>query len=87
MCAYCTGTILKGYIEGSAQKYSKVVYVGDGKNDLCPMLQLGEGDVGIVRKGYGLEKALATGSYDMKATIHVIDFLQELGDVIKSKCP
>ena len=62
------------------------MYVGDGQNDLCPLLGLGKGDIGIVRKGYGLEKALSKGSYDMKATIHVIDFLQELGDVIKSKC-
>lgn len=82
----CVGTILKGYLEGSDQKYSRVVYVGDGKNDLCPLLQLGKGDVGVVRKGYGLEKALARGSCDVKPTLHVVDFIHELGDVIESKC-
>ena len=53
------GTILREYLERSAEKYSRVVYVGDGQNDLCPLLQLGKGDVGVVRKGYSLDKALA----------------------------
>ena len=76
------GTILKGYLESSAEQYSRVVYVGDGHNDLCPLLQLTSGDVGVVRKGYSLEKALARGSHDMKATIHIVDFVHELGNVI-----
>ena len=80
------GTILRGYLEISSEEYSKVVYVGDGRNDLCPLLQLNSGDVGIVRKGYSLEKALARGSHDVKATIRIVDFLHELGNVITTQC-
>lgn len=80
------GTILRGYLENSAEQYSRIVYVGDGKNDLCPLLRLDSDDVGVVRKGYGLEKALARGSHDMKATIHIVDFLHELGNVIVRLC-
>lgn len=80
------GTILKDYLQSCTEKCSRVVYVGDGLNDLCPMLQLNKGDVGVVRRGYGLEKALASGTYNMKGTIHVIDFLQDLGDFITMHC-
>ena len=62
--------------------YTRVVYVGDGHNDLCPLLQLSESDVGVVRRGYGLDKALAKGSHEVKATVHIIDFVTELGSVI-----
>ena len=80
------GTILREYLERSAEKYSRVVYVGDGQNDLCPLLQLGKGDVGVVRKGYSLDKALAQGSHDVSATVHVVDFLHGLGDLITTHC-
>ena len=81
------GTILQDYLKQSDHhKYTKVVYTGDGHNDLCPVVQLGMGDVGVVRKGYGLEKALLKEPHDVKATLHVIDFLQELGSVITSQC-
>ena len=63
-----------------------MVYVGDGLGDLCPLLQLGRGDVGVVRKGYGLERALAQTSHDIAATVHVVDFLQHLGDFITQHC-
>ena len=61
-----------------------MVYVGDGLGDLCPLLQLGRGDLGVVRKGYGLERALA--SHDVAATVHVVDFLHDLGDFITQHC-
>lgn len=80
------GTILKCYFADSAEKYSRVVYIGDGQNDLCPMLQLKKGDVGVVRRGHGLEKALASGSHDMKATIHIVDFIHDLGNFVTAQC-
>lgn len=81
-----SGTILKEYLKNSGHFYTQVVYTGDGRNDLCPLLQLGPNDVGVVRKGYSLEKALAKGSYDIKASVQIVDFLQELGSVIMSRC-
>ena len=80
------GTILRQYLKNSPQQYTRIVYTGDGQNDLCPLLQLAEGDVGVARRGYGLDKALSQWSFDVKATVHVIDFLTELGNVIQSYC-
>ena len=62
------------------------MYTGDGQNDLCALLQMSNNDVGVVRKGYRLEKALAKGSHAVKASVHIIDFLQELGSAIMSHC-
>ena len=73
-------------MENSPQKYTRVVYVGDGLNDLCPLLQLNSTDVGVVRRGFSLDKALTKGSHDMKAMIRIGDFLQELGAMISSLC-
>ncbi|XP_035689759.1 pyridoxal phosphate phosphatase PHOSPHO2-like [Branchiostoma floridae] len=61
-CTICTADICKGallseYVKEQAQKgvtYTKVVYVGDGVNDLCPCKGLGPSDVVMPRKGYKL---------------------------------
>ena len=80
------GEILREYLKKSPHHYTTLVYTGDGRNDLCPLLQLGEGDVGVARKGFGLDKALSKETYFVKARVHVIDFLRELSSVIKSYC-
>lgn len=36
----------------------RVVYVGDGSNDLCPAQAMGPGDLLCVRSGYALDKLL-----------------------------
>ncbi|GLC41808.1 hypothetical protein PLESTM_001241800 [Pleodorina starrii] len=38
--------------------YRQVVYVGDGRNDLCPCLALRPGDVAMPRVGFALHKLL-----------------------------
>ncbi|KAG2447992.1 hypothetical protein HYH02_007020 [Chlamydomonas schloesseri] len=42
--------------------YRQVVYVGDGRNDLCPCLALGQGDVAMPRVGFALQKLLAAAA-------------------------
>ncbi|XP_051871921.1 pyridoxal phosphate phosphatase PHOSPHO2 [Pristis pectinata] len=39
-------------------QYKKIIYTGDGGNDLCPIESLEENDVAMVRKGYKLEKLI-----------------------------
>ncbi len=59
----CKGQILDTHIkvaqEQRSVKFSHVVYVGDGRNDLCPSLRLKSGDVICPRKGFSLVKDLA----------------------------
>ena len=38
--------------------YTRVVYVGDGANDFCPVEQLREQDVAFVRRHRGLAKRI-----------------------------
>ena len=57
----CKGHILQDYIQRRSQEgvaYSRVVYVGDGSNDLCPGLTLRAQDYLLPRKGFSLWKKL-----------------------------
>lgn len=57
----CKGHILQDYIQSCGKEgvsYSRVVYVGDGSNDLCPGLTLRPQDYLMPRKGFSLWKKL-----------------------------
>ncbi|XP_050302648.1 pyridoxal phosphate phosphatase PHOSPHO2-like [Anthonomus grandis grandis] len=51
----CKGMILDDFIEQQNQRgifYKKVVYIGDGHNDFCPILRLNEKGVACCREKY-----------------------------------
>lgn len=53
----CKGQILIDYIQNKHEEgknYEKIVYIGDGRNDLCPILRLSEADLACARKDYPL---------------------------------
>lgn len=57
----CKGQILEDYIKKRNDEgvhFDRIAYVGDGKNDLCPILRLSERDVAFPRKDYTLMKML-----------------------------
>jgi hypothetical protein len=49
------------------QGYRRVVFAGDGANDVCPALALGAGDVVLAREGYALAKYLAAAQQEGSA--------------------
>jgi len=49
-------TFLHAEFGGSPQQWPALAYVGDGRGDLCALLQLPEGSSAIVRGGYPLDK-------------------------------
>merc|ERR1739848_397710 len=51
------------------KNYKTTTYVGDGKNDLCPVLDLKREDRVFARKDYSLLPLLTNGEYDVNATI------------------
>ncbi|WWC64507.1 uncharacterized protein I303_107117 [Kwoniella dejecticola CBS 10117] len=53
----CKGDELDAYLasHGGKDSYEKIVYVGDGGNDFCPLLRMRKGDLGLVRKGLELD--------------------------------
>ena len=64
-CGRCPENLCKGfYLDGflSSNAYKKVVYVGDGGNDVCPSLRLSSRDTVLARDGYALPRRLARAS-------------------------
>ncbi|ORX40538.1 phosphatase phospho-type [Kockovaella imperatae] len=53
----CKGEELEAYISerGGRSSYEKIVYIGDGGNDFCPLLRMKEGDWALVRKNMELD--------------------------------
>ncbi|KAK2585635.1 hypothetical protein KPH14_010259 [Odynerus spinipes] len=57
----CKGQILEKYIKERLEEginFKRIAYVGDGKNDLCPILRLSENDLAFARIDYPLIKEL-----------------------------
>lgn len=56
----CKGEELEAYLErhGGRSSYDRLIYLGDGSNDFCPVLRLGKNDIALVRKGMGLERRI-----------------------------
>ena len=55
---FCKTTILKMYLDNSTNKYERLIYFGDGLNDLCSALSLGSNDIVCPRKGFKLESVI-----------------------------
>ncbi|KAF8303346.1 hypothetical protein DL93DRAFT_2173054 [Clavulina sp. PMI_390] len=54
----CKGEELEAFITRSPKKFDRLVYVGDGSNDFCPILRMGRlvsSDIAYVRRYRGLE--------------------------------
>ncbi len=59
----CKGRVLEDYLRERSRQgvdFSFVGYAGDGRNDLCPMLRLGEADLAFPKAGdrYSINAAL-----------------------------
>lgn len=58
----CKRKVLQEFLDQQVNRnvqYTKVIYVGDGGNDLCPVTILKQGDVTMPRHGYTLHKKIA----------------------------
>lgn len=53
----CKGDELDAWLaaNGGRDSWGKVIYVGDGGNDFCPLLRMKEGDWALVRKDMELD--------------------------------
>ena len=55
----CKGDELDAFKQRHAgRKYERIVYVGDGGNDFCPVKRLGPNDVAFVRRNRGLARRI-----------------------------
>ncbi|XP_014604555.1 PREDICTED: probable phosphatase phospho2 [Polistes canadensis] len=73
MINLCKGHILENYIKERLEEkihFKRIAYVGDGKNDLCPVLRLSENDLAFPRIDYPLLKKLK--KYQTKDIIQTV---------------
>ena len=63
--------------------YDKIVYVGDGHNDICPSLSLSSNDVVIAKKGLYLANHVNDNGL-LKASLHIVDFNEALVETVQS---
>ena len=62
----CKGDILKSYIKNTESAGKTIMYVGDGRNDYCPTLQMKTSDYVFAREGYSLLKLLKQNAQTQK---------------------
>lgn len=95
----CKGQIMEDFIseqENAGIVYDRVVYVGDGLNDICPMLRLKTNDLACARAGYQCVKTLEhialnkplpkTGeTYKMKSEICIWNDGKDILNAVKKR--
>lgn len=91
-CPRCPENLCKGMEVSkliASGKYDRVVYCGDGANDICPALTLRKGDILLARRGYSLgrfcEAAEQAGAQSApKAQVALWDDHTELLQLVRS---
>jgi pyridoxal phosphate phosphatase PHOSPHO2 len=72
-CPLCPTNLCKGQVLSKIQTTlgsdDRVLYIGDGGNDLCPCLRLRECDFVAARNDFRLEKCLQQNSTTLKAKV------------------
>ncbi|KAH8828568.1 phosphatase phospho-type [Flagelloscypha sp. PMI_526] len=54
----CKGDELDAFLSRHGAQFDKVIYVGDGSNDFCPVLRLRSEDLVLCRQSFGLQKRI-----------------------------
>ena len=56
----CKGDELDAFLarHGGRGSFERVVYIGDGGNDYCPVMRMQQGDVALVRTKRGLQRRI-----------------------------
>jgi len=83
----CKGLLLKAYVRGQRQKgreFKRVVYIGDGRNDYCPVLRLRAYDIVFARDGFGLKSSLLNREYDVAAVTYFWKSADQIGRILQA---
>lgn len=70
----CKGTVLQTFLNereslDGAPPYEQVIYVGDGRNDMCPIFRLAKNGIGFARRGYYMDKHIEECLVQQKRTL------------------
>jgi len=81
----CKGAELEAFLERHPA-YDRVVYVGDGKNDFCPVLRLRSQDMVLCRRFRGLESLIAEkGEKELRCKVHYWAGAWEVEEIFNKK--
>lgn len=82
----CKGSILENFVRNQFEQkniiYDKIFYVGDGHNDICPVLRLGDYDCGYARKGYRMQKEIEKKNLNLSASVEIWTDGRDLKELI-----
>lgn len=67
----CKGDELEAFLKRHKSTYDRIIYVGDGANDFCPVLRLRSQDLVLCRRHRGLEKLIAPYEQEGRLTCQV----------------
>lgn len=91
-CAFCPASLCKGlYVRALLQYHPRIVFCGDGANDLCAVLCLRETDTALVRSGYKCyqllkeREVLGTAAAQPACSLEYWSTQDELAGLIRTK--
>lgn len=71
----CKGHVLQEHLRSQPHgSYSRVLYLGDGSNDYCPIQGLGQSDAAFPRQGFPLAKLLQASVHRGKVQAAVVEW-------------
>ena len=80
----CKGQVLRSFEEKRGIAFEQVVYAGDGRNDYCPGLHLGNSsDVFFVRRGFSLDNMLRRHAHLKETIKSEIIYWSDASDIIR----
>lgn len=90
-CRLCPSSLCKGAELAAIQstrQYKRVVFCGDGANDICPATRLGEKDVVLARRGHALGNYVQNaphtpGAAPIVAQVHLWDNHEQLAALVR----
>ncbi|KAM7276411.1 hypothetical protein ACFE04_018277 [Oxalis oulophora] len=83
----CKGLVLEGIRSATtANKIQRFIYLGDGRNDFCPTLKLGNGDHVMPRKDYALWRQIRSNPTLIKAGVHEWSNGEEMEKILLHLC-
>ncbi|XP_067634639.1 probable phosphatase phospho2 [Eurosta solidaginis] len=72
----CKGKIMEHFVAKRNLRdnthYECIIYVGDGHNDLCPVLKLREGDIACPRQDFALDKKITAHRHKMDLRADIV---------------
>ena len=73
----------------ASRSYGRIVYCGDGANDICPALTLGSNDVVLARAGHALAKYAMAAAEDFSlqqfaARVYIWESHEQLAKLVKA---